>query len=350
MNVPLHPVYFDVSGLPGLSARLAHAGKTYSAVYVLADGGIPEAVRCSFLDGLPPAHVHTVPGGETAKTFASVQGIWEFLLHVRADRHALLVNLGGGAVCDAGGFAASTFKRGIDFVHVPSTLLSMTDASVGGKTGINTGGTKNSVGTFAMPAAVFIHVPLLHTLAPREMLSGYAEMLKHGLVANASHLHQVLHKFTRGGVPPENMIRDSVEIKSAIVGRDPHENGERKLLNFGHTVGHGLESYLSGIPGAAVLHGEAVAAGMLAEMHVSGRALGYPETETERFRTLLQPLTRHVRVTADMVPGIMEKIGNDKKNEGGQIGMTLLNKDGRGQWGMTAPAEWVEAAILSLVP
>ena len=346
----VHPVRFDVDTLEGVLASLQAQGKTYSSVVVLADDGIPADVRQVFIgDRAKPENVLVLRGGESVKGISSVERIWQFLLQTQADRKALVVNLGGGALCDAGGFAASTFKRGVDFVHVPSTVLSMVDASVGGKTGINVGGIKNTVGTFTMPQAVFIHTPLLASLPLREMLSGYAEMIKHGLIANTQHLENVLREFAPAQIPSASIISESIYIKSAIVSRDPLEKGERKLLNFGHTVGHGLESYLAGVQGSELLHGEAVAAGMLAEMYISSKLAGFSLPETQRFGKLLEPLTCQVKLREEMIPAILEKIRNDKKNETSEIGITLLNENGRGVWGKTVSQTLIEESLQFLL-
>lgn len=349
--VNLHPIYYDVSDLPQLLDRL---GKRYSAVFALVDAGIPAEATKAFLGDLPLANVHVLPGGEGVKTWASIEQIWNFLLQAKTDRQALLVNLGGGAVCDAGGFAASTFKRGIDFVHIPGTLLSMVDASVGGKTGINLGGVKNVVGTFTQPRAVCIHTPLLQSLPKRQLLSGYAEMIKHGLVADELHLQNVLHAFweEEGGIPPTQLIRDSINIKAAIVERDPLESGERKLLNFGHTVGHALESYFADQPGKEVLHGEAVAAGMLAEMYISVHSVWAQGVSQDVYGETQQTLgligQAALPVEEWMFPALIEKMGNDKKNEGARIGMTLLETFGRGIWGQTVSVELLKEALVNL--
>lgn len=342
----IHPIYDDVADLPALLARLA---PDCPQVFVLADAGIPAEARRAFLAGVPESHIHRLPGGETVKTVAAIEGIWNFLLRMKADRKALLVNLGGGAVCDAGGFAASTFKRGIDFVHVPSTLLAMVDASVGGKTGINLGGVKNVVGTFTQPRAVCIHMPLLDSLPGRQRLSGYAEMIKHGLVADEGHLQAVLEAFGRGLIPSVQLIRDSVAIKAAIVQRDPLENGERKLLNFGHTVGHAIESYFADRPGQEVLHGEAIAAGMLAELYLSYWICQFPGAELQHWGPRLKPLTRHIHITPAMIPALLDKMGNDKKNESTGIGVTLLKAPGQGIWGKTVAPGLLKEALDILV-
>lgn len=340
----IHPVEFGIHRLDGVLHTLRSYGYSYSDVFVLADDGIPEAARIDFLGDWPHEKVLVLRGGETVKNIHSVEKIWEFLLAVKADRNALIVNLGGGALCDAGGFAASTFKRGIDFVHMPSTLLSMVDASVGGKTAINVGGIKNTVGTFTMPQCVFIHPPLLASLPAREMLSGYAELIKHGIVGNKMHLDNVLREFESGGTPSVETIRDSIHIKLAVVGRDPYEKGERKLLNFGHTIGHGLESHFTGTENE-ILHGEAVAAGIVAEMYLSNKLLNYPDAYTQRFHEVLKPLTSQVKVHESMIAQIIQKIQNDKKNEGEEIGIVLLNENGHAEHGKTVSLQMIDEAL-----
>lgn len=349
MKDSIHPIYFEVENVSELLAVLARQGKSYSSVFVLADSGIPETVRSLFVGDIAHNHVLVLQGGESVKTLPSIEKIWNFLLGVKADRNSLLINLGGGALCDAGGFAASTFKRGIDFVHVPSTLLSMVDASVGGKTGINVGSVKNTVGTFTMPTAVFIRRQLLDSLSKRQLLSGYAEMIKHGLISDVNHLDNVLSQFSEGNIPSIELIQESIEIKSSIVGRDPLEKGERKLLNFGHTIGHGIESFLNEKDENAVLHGEAIAAGMLAEMYISGEMCNYPEGEIIRFKEWLKPLTKHIRLNEEMIPGILSKIANDKKNEGDEIGITLLQVNGKGVWGKTVSNQLIEKSLEYLI-
>lgn len=340
-----HPIYYGVRFLSAIQQELKLQTK---ACFVLLDDGIPEWERKAFLGEFPAEQCLLLPGGESVKKLSNIERIWTFLLQQKADRNSVLINLGGGALCDAGGFAASTFKRGISFVHVPSTLLSMVDASVGGKTGINFGGTKNMVGSFAMPLAVFIQPALLHTLPERQLLSGYAEMIKHGLVADVQHLENVLPFFAEKRIPSEQLIRESIAIKSGIVDTDPLEKGERKLLNFGHSVGHAIESLLNE-NGETVLHGEAIAAGMLAEMYLSVQEEKYPAEEMTRFAHVLRPLTRHIHLSETDIPKLLGYMANDKKNEGAQLGVTLLQSNGNGVWGKTVSTERIKESLLYIV-
>lgn len=345
----MHPVYFGEVDTKRIVESLNGIGKNYSRVFVLADRGIPPQTITAFTSGIPSSSVFVIEGGESVKDIAFIQQIWQFLLQNKADRSSLLINIGGGAVCDAGAFAAATYKRGIDFVHVPSTLLSMVDASVGGKTGINFGSVKNTVGTFSMPVAVFIHNKFLESLPHREMLSGYAEIIKHGLVYDANHLHVVMEAFQNEQIPGLELIKESIAIKSTIVQNDPHEKGERQLLNFGHTIGHGIESYLSEKHNTSVLHGEAVALGMVAEMYISSEITGFPENITEKYSHSLRKLTQHITLSAKDFPAVIDKVGNDKKNQGNEIGVTLLQAEGKGIWGQTISESLIERALNRLI-
>lgn len=329
----IHPIYVELGSLAPAIEHLKAAGKVYTSVFFTVD----ESVSGSFLNGYLGAYAESsprliLPGGESQKNTEGLERIWAFLIENHADRSSLLVNIGGGALCDVAGFAASTYMRGIDFIQVPTTLLAMVDASVGGKTAINAGGIKNPVGTFCMPAAVCIEPAFLETLPLPERKSGLAEMIKHGLIASSTHYESVIPFIENSQIPPTGLIRDSIAIKSAIVERDPTEKGERKLLNFGHTVGHGIESYLSTQPGLAVLHGEAVAAGMLAELYISVCEEGFVNAEAEQIYPVLLELAKNVRVSEEMIPGIIQCIKHDKKNLAQAIGISLLKATGKGVW------------------
>lgn len=266
-----------------------------------------------------------IPSGEEHKQLTSVAQIWEFLSRGGADRKSLLVNIGGGMLTDLAGFAASTFKRGIRFVNVPTTLLSQVDASVGGKTGINFNGLKNEIGTFCEPEAVVIHTGFLKTIDRPNLLSGFAEMVKHGLIHRPEHLEELKH------FPLENpdllrlqeIIRHSVEIKQHFVLNDPTEKNIRKALNFGHTVGHALES-LAMKQGRPVLHGYAVAWGMIAELFLSVQVCGFPSETAGELSAWLTSVYGRMKYDETDYPQLFELMGHDKKNEAGRINFTLL--------------------------
>ncbi len=233
---------------------------------------------------LPNSVTIKIPSGEENKTLETCQYIWDQFNQFNLDRNALLINLGGGVICDMGGFAASTYKRGIDFINVPTTLLSMVDASYGGKTGINFNGIKNNIGVFKDAIETIIHPAFLQTLPFRELRSGWAEIIKHGLIADKNYFAKIesitdITKITEAEWI--EIIRTSIQIKSSIVDQDPEEKGIRKILNFGHTIGHAIESarLKSAYP---LLHGEAIAMGMLLELELSVEHNNFPMKESRR--------------------------------------------------------------------
>jgi 3-dehydroquinate synthase len=278
--------------------------------------------------GALPAVV--LPAGEEHKQLSSVTRIWEFLSQSGADRKSLLVNVGGGMLTDLAGFAASTFKRGIPFIHIPTTLLAQVDASVGGKTGFNFLGLKNEIGTFAEPQAVIIDTRFLETLDRENFLSGYAEMIKHGLIADPGHL-QELEAYLQGEADPDalaQIIRSSVAIKQRFVEQDPREAGIRKALNFGHTTGHAIES-LAMETGRPLLHGYAVAWGMIAELRLSVSQCGFPENEALRLASWIRKQYGKLPLTPAHFDPLYALMGHDKKNASGRINFTLLSAPGK---------------------
>ena len=268
-----------------------------------------------------------INAGEESKDIDFCIGIWKLLIDFGADRNSLMINLGGGVISDLGGFAASTFKRGIDFVHVPTTLLAQVDASVGGKTGIDIDSIKNIIGTFTQPKAVFIHDEFLNSLPDRQILSGLAEMLKHGLICDAAYWDKLKTSDTEK--PSAEMIYRSIAIKNKVVIEDPKETGIRKSLNFGHTVGHAVETYsLINDGGNHLSHGEAIAIGMVCEAWLSNKKCGLSEqelTEITDVITGLYPKYFIEEAANDQLYALMLK---DKKNRKGKINCTLLKQIG----------------------
>ena len=272
-----------------------------------------------------PSHVTVLDCGEENKSVESVSRIWMMLSKQGARRSSILVCVGGGVVTDLGGFAASTFKRGMRCINVPTTLLAQVDASLGGKTGFNFNGLKNEIGTFSIPEKVIIDTRFLNHLPVRERMSGFAEMIKHGLLSNREFLIRLLnleHQETTQEYMLE-LIRRSVTIKNEIVTRDPREQGLRKVLNFGHTIGHAIES-LSIMQGSPLLHGEAVALGLVAELYLSVKEKGFPEEIYREVRNFVKqhyppyPLMNHVDT-------LYELMLHDKKNERWGVNFTLLS-------------------------
>lgn len=268
-----------------------------------------------------------IAAGEESKDIDFCIGVWKMLIDFGADRQSLLINLGGGVISDLGGFAASTFKRGIDFVHVPTTLLSQVDASVGGKTGIDINSIKNVIGTFTQPKAVFIEDKFLKTLPARQILSGSAEMLKHGLICDADYWNQL--KKSDLSTPAGWMVHRSVAIKNAVVLEDPHEKNIRKSLNFGHTIGHAVETYSLINDEDSLSHGEAIAIGMICEAYLSHKKTGLSaEDLAEITEVLIELYPRYDLKPIDKAT-LIDYMLKDKKNQNGKINCTLLSKIGQ---------------------
>src|SRR5690606_9039780 len=302
----------------------------YSKILILVDRNTDEhclPVLRAEVPRLAGCDVIEVDPGEENKNIDFCVGIWKMLIDFGADRKSLLINLGGGVITDMGGFVASTFKRGIDFVQVPTTLLSQVDASVGGKTGIDLDNLKNIIGTFTQPQAVFIATKFLKTLDSRQVVSGFAEVIKHGLIADAPFYEAVKgKKATEIGLDD---IRHSVGIKNNVVTLDPHEKGLRKTLNFGHTIGHAIEGYSLANDSNPLLHGEAIAVGMICEAFLARRLNGLSD---EALADIVATFRRHFpdyRFGENIYGQLIELMKNDKKNAGDRIGFALLSEIGR---------------------
>lgn len=275
------------------------------------------------------AQLITIPPTDDAKTLETLSTVWTALQKGNASRHSLLLNLGGGMVTDLGGFAASTFKRGMAYINIPTTLLSQVDASVGGKTGINFGGLKNEIGVFNSARTVILSSTFLHTLDSANLLSGYAEMLKHGLLSTKEELGQLLgFDITRPDYDTlQHMVARSVGIKENIVEQDPTEKGMRKALNLGHTAGHALES-LALEEGRTVLHGYAVAWGLVMELYLSVCKCGFPSMEMQRMASYVREHYGRFDYECRHYDRLYEFMSHDKKNNGNHINFTLLGNVG----------------------
>lgn len=276
---------------------------------------------------------------DTQKNLNTLTHVWTELVNGGGTRHSLMVNLGGGMVTDLGGFAASTFKRGIKYINVPTTLLSMVDASVGGKTGINFNGLKNEIGVFNAPETVILDTEFLKTLDHENILSGYAEMLKHGLISNDKNFAELLN-FDLDNVDYLHlgeMIGTSVAIKERIVAEDPLEHGIRKALNLGHTAGHAFESWaLSRKP---YLHGYAVAWGLICELYLSCIKTGFPTDKMRQAVRFIKENYGTLPVTCDDYEELYNYMTHDKKNTAGIINFTLLGDIGGIRINQTATKE-----------
>ena len=283
---------------------------------------------------------------DTHKNLDTLSQVWQALSNGGATRHSLMINLGGGMVTDLGGFAASTFKRGIDFINIPTTLLAMVDASVGGKTGINFGGLKNEIGVFSDSRFVIINTQFLDTLDHDNICSGYAEMLKHGLISD-EHTCAELVTFDLDNPDLsqlQRMVAESIKVKERIVEADPHEHGIRKALNLGHTMGHAFESFAMR-RGTPILHGYAVAYGLISELYMSARKTAFPTDSMHQTVRFIRENYGTFNITCDDYPTLIELMHHDKKNTSGIINFTLLGNVGDIRINQTANEEEIKEAL-----
>ena len=294
---------------------------------------------------LQGARTITIKAGDTHKDLESISHVWSELQRMGATRHSLLINLGGGMVTDLGGFAASTFKRGISFINIPTTLLSMVDASVGGKTGINFGGLKNEIGVFNNASCVILDTIFLQTLDEKNILSGYAEMQKHGLISTEEHWAELMNFDIEKPNLKElgELVAKSVQVKERIVTEDPTEKGIRKALNLGHTVGHAFESLA--LQRKPVLHGYAVAWGLVCELYLSVAKTSFPVDKMRQMTRFIFEHYGRMSITCDDYPALLELMTHDKKNTGSDINFTLLGGIGDIRINQTATKEEIEEAL-----
>lgn len=323
--------------------------KKYSKVVLLVDENTAQHCLNYVMQWLAvdiPFEIIEIEQGEENKTIETCTAVWETLVDMNVDRKALLINVGGGMVCDLGGFVASTYKRGIDFVNIPTSLLAMVDASVGTKTGVNLGGLKNMVGSFSQPQMVLIDTAFLETLPGNQMRSGLAEMFKHGLIADASYWNQLKNL---GELTTEDLlllIYHSVSIKNEIVLQDPFEVNVRKLLNFGHTLGHVIETYShSGKGIQPLLHGEAIAIGMILEAFISYKKDLLTKNSYLEIKETLNLMFESIVFTENDIEICTHLLIHDKKNVNGIVQFTLLSDIGKGVINEVVESELITEAF-----
>jgi 3-dehydroquinate synthase len=305
----------------------------FSKIFILVDNNTHHYCLAPFLEKLETTsaiEIIEIEDGEINKTIETCVGVWNALSELDADRKSMLINIGGGVITDLGGFVASTFKRGITFINVPTTLLAMVDASVGGKTGVDLGHLKNQVGVINTPEMVLVDTSFLDTLPQNQMKSGLAEMLKHGLITGESYWSHFtdLSKLSFNNL--DSLIYDSIIIKKDVVEKDPYEANLRKTLNFGHTLGHAIESYfLSNPDKTTLLHGEAIVIGMILECYISSELINFPLEITKEIKTLFQSYYGKIEINESEYDTIIELLKYDKKNEHGNINFVLLEAIGK---------------------
>ncbi len=322
-----YPIYFGEAEYQSLNKFIEE--NNYSTIFILTDSNSNEFCLPKFLAFLATEktiEIIEIEPGESEKNINTCVELWNILTELGGDRKSVLINIGGGVITDIGGFVASTFKRGIDFIHVPTTLLAMVDASVGGKNGVDLGTLKNQIGVINVPKMVLIDTEYLATLPQNEMRSGLSEMLKHGLIFDAKYwmLFTTLSEIDFANF--DSLIHRSIEIKNQIVMQDPTENGIRKALNFGHTLGHAIESYfLENENKKTLLHGEAIAVGMILESYISWQKKLLTASEYLEIKNTINAVFEIIVFEENDLNPILELLIHDKKNEYGKIQFALLD-------------------------
>ncbi|SFR46457.1 3-dehydroquinate synthase [Robiginitalea myxolifaciens] len=340
-----HDVFFGSNGFQELSAFLEKKG--YSKVFLLTDTNTRRDCLPVLLEHLPEAatwELLEMAPGESNKQVSACIPLWQALSDKGADRKSILISLGGGVVTDLGGFVACTYQRGIDFINIPTSLLAMVDASVGGKTGVDLGSLKNQVGIIRQPEMVLVHSQFLKTLEKRELYSGFAEMLKHGLIQDQGYWENLITR------KPEDIgiadIAHSVQIKNQVVIQDPTEKGLRKILNFGHTLGHAIESYFltaENLP--TLLHGEAIAAGMILEAHLATKVCQLPSEACDQIKNGFNQYFEKVAFEPEQITAIKSLMSHDKKNAFGTVKFALLETIGGATYNCEVSDSQLDAAF-----
>ncbi len=321
------------------------AEKKYSKIVVLVDENTEGACLMPYMEQFPyNIHKICIKSGELNKNLDTCQHIWQSLFKIDADRKSLLVNLGGGVIGDMGGFCAATYKRGIDFVQMPTTLLSQVDSSIGGKLGIDFYTIKNSIGVFGNPKAVFISPDFLKTVSPREIRSGFAEIIKHALIADAKIWKSLLVINDLQHVDWATHLVPSLKIKRKIVKIDPFEKGIRKALNFGHTIGHAIESAALNTDNP-LTHGEAIAIGMICEAYLSKILRGLPDADLEAITQFFKKHYPFYNIQQFDFEHLIALMQQDKKNENAAINFSLLPKIGSVEVNCTADSELIKESL-----
>jgi len=326
-----YTVHFNTNAYDKLNQYLKT--NKFSKLFIIVDNNTHHHCLPYFMSQLATEltiEIIEIEAGEVNKNIDTCVGVWNALSELGADRKALIINVGGGVVTDLGGFIACTFKRGLKYINVPTSLLAMVDASVGGKTGVDLGALKNQIGVISSGDMVLVDTGYLETLPKNHLKSGLAEMLKHGLIYDPSYWNSFLDLDALCLTDLDRLIHQSVDIKNTIVTADPFENGLRKTLNFGHTLGHAIESYfLSQSDKPELLHGEAIAIGMIMESYISSELLGFPKTDLDMIKKTFLDLFDKVAIDNSDHEAIIELLKYDKKNEHGNINFVLLEQIGQ---------------------
>ncbi|CVK16784.1 3-dehydroquinate synthase [Apibacter mensalis] len=341
----INPIYYGDEGIKEINKYIL--SNKPSKIVFLVDENTHELCYPKIITEIEsPAEIEIleIESGENNKNLYTCLNLWEALTELKIDRKALFINVGGGVLTDMGGFIANCYKRGIHFINIPTTLLAMVDASIGGKTGVDLGSHKNQIGNFVLPQLVHVDVGFLSTLSKEQILSGFAEIIKHGLIADKEYWRKIIQI---DEITPENLeslIKISIEIKKAIVTNDFTETGVRKILNFGHTVGHAVESFFLE-NNSPILHGEGVAMGIIVESYISMKKGLLSYSEHEEIKPYIFSLFPKLNLKKEYFDDIFLFMQNDKKNINNEIKFVLLEKIGRAVYDISVEKELIKEAI-----
>ncbi|KGO83428.1 3-dehydroquinate synthase [Flavobacterium beibuense F44-8] len=347
IQTPHYPILFNNDCYSFLQETIT--SDKYSKVFVVADSNTSQLCLPNFLAQLATEveiEILEIDAGEINKTIETCTQLWYALTEMGGDRKSIMINVGGGMITDLGGFVSSTFKRGIDFINVPTSLLSMVDASVGGKTGVDLGSLKNQVGVISNPIAVLMDINYLGTLPQNEMRAGLAEMLKHGLICDKTYWEKFLDLNELTTDDLQQLIYESVIIKNNVVTQDPTEKGLRKILNFGHTIGHAIESYhLDTEEKTTLLHGEAIAIGIVMESYISFKKDLLTLNEYTQIKEVITSIFGKTEFDQTDIENIMKLLSHDKKSEFGEVLFVVLNGIGKASFNEPVNNELITEAF-----
>ncbi|MFL9836108.1 3-dehydroquinate synthase [Flavobacterium sp. ST-75] len=347
IQTPYYPILFNNDCYSFLQETITP--DKYSKVFVVADSNTSQLCLPNFLAQLATEveiEILEIDAGEINKTIETCTQLWYALTEMGGDRKSIMINVGGGMISDLGGFVSATFKRGIDFINVPTSLLAMVDASVGGKTGVDLGPIKNQVGVINNPIAVLMDINYLGTLPQNEMRAGLAEMLKHGLICDKNYWEKFLDLNELTTDDLLQLIYESVIIKNNVVTQDPTEKGLRKILNFGHTLGHAIESYhLDTEEKTTLLHGEAIAIGMVLESYISFKKDLLTLNDYTQIKEVITSIFGKTEFSQTDIENIMKLLSHDKKSEFGEVLFVVLNGIGKASFNEPVNNELITEAF-----
>lgn len=338
------PKSIKITSTPGIEIFSFLKERKYSSVLVLTDENTTKHCYPVIQEHLPSVHtLFQIKSGEENKNLETCSAIWQAMTDAKLDRHSVMIIIGGGVLGDMGGFCAATYKRGIDFILIPTTLLAQADASIGGKLGIDFNHYKNHIGVFKEPVLTLLNSEFLRTLPYGELRSGFAEVVKHALISDEALLEEILSK-TLYDQPWDILLRQSAEFKFSVIKEDPYEKGLRKILNAGHTVGHALESYFLAA-GNKILHGEAIAAGLIAEGHIAVSKNLLQEVAFRKITHYILSVFGKLNFQEEAIREIAELCTQDKKNKGNSILCVLPDGIGRAKWDVEISTDEIEACL-----